>query len=58
MANMNRIMVSIPPDIEAEIEALRRGAFKGRSQAEFLRLLLRRGLQTVAEAKKAGEKQG
>lgn len=55
---MNRVMVSIPPDLESEIEQLKQSQFYNKPYAELYRQIIRSGLDMMAEssAKNSGEK--
>lgn len=54
--NMNRIMISVPADIEQEIEQLKKTRFYDKPYAEVYRTLLRMGLEKLAEEGEKEEK--
>ena len=54
--NMNRIMISVPADIEQEIEQLKKTRFYDKPYAEVYRILLRMGLEKLAEEGEKEEK--
>ena len=54
--NMNRIMISVPADIEQEIEQLKKTRFYDKPYAEVYRTLLRMGLEKLAEEEEKEEK--
>ena len=43
--NMNRIMISVPTDIEAEIERLKKTTYYDRPYSEIYRDLIRLGME-------------
>lgn len=49
--NTNRVMVSIPAEIETEIKQLKQTHFCDMSYAELYRQILRLGLDKIAEKK-------
>lgn len=53
---MNRIMISVPADIEQEIEQLKETRFYDKPYAEVYRTLLRMGLEKLAEEGEKEEK--
>ena len=54
--NMNRIMISVPADIEQEIEQLKKTRFYDKPYAEVYRTLLPMGLEKLAEEGEKEEK--
>ena len=54
--NMNRIMISVPADIEQEIEQLKQTRFYDKPYAEVYLALLRMGLEKLAEEGEKEEK--
>ena len=55
--NMNRIMISVPTDIEAEIERLKKTTYYDRPYSEIYRDLIRLGMEKMNEEKKRSEKE-
>ena len=55
--NMNRIMISVPTDIEAEIERLKKTAYYDRHYSEIYWDLIRLGMEKMNEATKGSEKE-
>ncbi len=45
--NMNRVVISVPEDIEAEVERLKQTVFYGKPYAEVYRQAIRLGLQQL-----------
>ena len=54
--NMNRIMISVPTDIEAEIERLKKTTYYDRPYSEIYRDLIRLGMEKMNEETKGSEK--
>lgn len=50
--NMNRVVISVPEDIVAEVERLKQTMFYDRPYAEVYRQAIRLGLERMAEADK------
>lgn len=55
--NMNRIMISVPTDIEAEIERLKKTTYYDRPYSEIYRDLIRLGIEKMNEETKGSEKE-
>jgi len=55
--NMNRIMISVPADIEAEIERLKKTTYYDRPYSEIYRDLIRLGMEKMNEETKGSEKE-
>ena len=55
--NMNRIMISVPTDIEAEIERLKKTTYYDRPYSEIYRDLIRLGMEKMNEDTKGSEKE-
>ena len=55
--NMNRIMISVPTDIEAEIERLKKTTYYDRPYSEIYRDLIRLGKEKMNEETKGSEKE-
>ena len=55
--NMNRIMISVPTDIEAEIERLKKTAYYDRPYSEIYRDLIRLDMEKMNEETKGSEKE-
>lgn len=55
--NMNRIMISVPTDIEAEIERLKKTTYYDRPYSEIYRDLIRLGMEKMNEETKGSEKE-
>lgn len=55
--NMNRIMISVPTDIEAEIERLKKTTYYDRPYSEIYRDLIRLGMEKMNEETKRSEKE-
>lgn len=49
--NMNRVMISVPEDIEKEIERLKQTQFYDKPYAEVYRQIIRLGLEKLGETK-------
>lgn len=49
--SMNRIVISVPKDIEREIERLKQSSFYNKPYAEIYRQAIRLGLKRMNEAK-------
>ena len=47
--NMKRVVISVPEDIEAEVEHLKQTMFYDKPYAEVYRQAIRLGLQKMAE---------
>lgn len=54
--DMKRLMVSLSPELVPELDKLKKEQFYDASQAEMIRFLIRRGLETVEETEKAVSK--
>ena len=55
--NMNRIMISVPTDIEAEIDRLKKTTYYDRPYSEIYRDLIRLGMEKMNEETKGSEKE-
>lgn len=55
--NMNRIMISVPADIEAEIKRLKKTTYYDRPYSEIYRDLIRLGMEKMNEETKGSEKE-
>ena len=55
--NMNRIMISVPTDLEAEIERLKKTTYYDRPYSEIYRDLIRLGMEKMNEETKGREKE-
>ena len=55
--NMNRIMISVPTDIEAEIERLKKTTYYDRPYSEIYWDLIRLGMEKMNEETKGSEKE-
>jgi len=55
--NMNSIMISVPADIEAEIERLKKTTYYDRPYSEIYRDLIRLGMEKMNEETKGSEKE-
>ena len=55
--NMNRIMISVPTDIEAEIERLKKTTYYDRPYSEIYWDLIRLGMEKMNEETKGNEKE-
>jgi len=55
--NMNRIMISVPKDIEEEIQQLKKTTYFDRPYSEIYRDLIRLGMEKMNEEKKRSEKE-
>lgn len=51
-ASMNRVVISVPEDIEAEVERLKKTMFYDKPYAEVYRQAIRLGLEKMAEHNK------
>ena len=50
-AENKRIMITIPPDLEAEIQSLKKETFYDKLYAEMYRQIIRTGLECVQKSK-------
>ena len=50
-AENKRIMITIPPDLEAEIQSLKKEKFYDKPYAEMYRQIIRTGLECVQKSK-------
>ena len=50
-AENKRIMITIPPDLEAEIQSLNKEKFYDKPYAEMYRQIIRTGLECVQKSK-------
>ena len=50
-AENKRIMITIPPDLEAEIHSLKKEKFYDKPYAEMYRQIIRTGLECVQKSK-------
>ncbi len=48
--NMNRVVISVPKDIETEVERLKQTTFYDKPYAEVYRQAIRLGLEKMKEA--------
>jgi len=55
--NMNRIMISVPKDIEEETQQLKKTTYFDRPYSEIYRDLIRLGMEKMNEEKKRSEKE-
>lgn len=55
--NMNRIMISVPKDMEEEIRQLKETAYVDRPYSEIYRELIRLGMEKMNEGAKENEKE-
>lgn len=55
--NMNRIMISVPKDIEEEIQQLKKTTYFDRPYSEIYRDLIRLGMEKMNEETKRSEKE-
>lgn len=55
--NMNRIMISVPKDMEEEIRQLKETAYFDRPYSEIYRDLIRLGMEKMNETAKENEKE-
>lgn len=53
--NMNRIQISIPKDIEEEIQRLKKTAYYDRPYSEIYRDLIRLGMEKMNETAKGND---
>lgn len=53
--NMNRITISVPKDIEAEIQLLKKTTCFDRSYSDIYRELIRLGMEKMSEETKGSE---
>lgn len=53
-APFNRVMISIPPDIQKEIDSLKQEKFYNKPYSELYREVLKLGLNCVKNQKKNG----
>lgn len=55
--NMNRIMISVPKDIEEEIQQLKKTTYFDRPYSDIYRDLIRLGVEKMNEKTKGSEKE-
>lgn len=55
--NMNRIMISVPNDIEEEIQQLKKTTYFDRPYSDIYRDLIRLGVEKMNEKTKGSEKE-
>ncbi len=48
--NRKRFTISLPPDLEISLDKLKQAQFYNRPEAEMLRFLIQRGLESIGES--------